>query len=422
MIRARGARSRGADLAQEVPRDRRRRRRGALGVGGGAAVFARDPSRPPRPTRRQRGDEELVLYNGRIHTMDAQNRIVSRRRHPQRPFRRGRQGHRPGTAAPIDLEAAPSSRASSSATSTSSASRTGPATTHPREHDVDRRGPAALAARRPDVPDGQWITVDRRLPPEPVGRAPHADARRARRSRARPAGAPLHALHRPVRDEQPRQGVLRRGRRGPSPPRLRQGEHRRRRPHRRGQLAGGPSNSALYHLRTLQTFDDKKRSTLDAMAYSAQVGLTAYLDDVLFPTPGPAPPDAGALEPRPLPDVRLVARAAPRGQDLRPAADELPPQPERSSPAGAEGAAEQPVPVLRRRHDDDRLDRRVGCSASALARSGWRRSGWWRRPAGGTRTASAASPSSTQVVNAYETVNAEFGIAELRWMVHHVRS
>jgi hypothetical protein len=54
---------------------------------------------------------------------------------------------------------------------------------------------------------------------------------------------------------------------------------------------GGPSASALFHLRRLQTFEDKKRSTLDAMNYSASVGLTAHLDQVLFPTPGPLHPN-----------------------------------------------------------------------------------------------------------------------------------
>jgi hypothetical protein len=40
----------------------------------------------------------------------------------------------------------------------------------------------------------------------------------------------------------------------------------------------------------MQTFDDKKRSTLDAMQYAASVGLTSHLDQVLFPTPGPLHP------------------------------------------------------------------------------------------------------------------------------------
>jgi predicted amidohydrolase YtcJ len=51
-----------------------------------------------------------------------------------------------------------------------------------------------------------------------------------------------------------------------------------------GTIAGGnPSqaNAALYHLRIRQTFDDKKRSALDAQAYSASVGITAVLDQTL---------------------------------------------------------------------------------------------------------------------------------------------
>ena len=54
---------------------------------------------------------------------------------------------------------------------------------------------------------------------------------------------------------------------------------------------GGPAASALFHMRRLQTFADKKRSTMDAMQYSVSVGLTTHLDQVLFPTPGPLYPN-----------------------------------------------------------------------------------------------------------------------------------
>jgi predicted amidohydrolase YtcJ len=40
-------------------------------------------------------------------------------------------------------------------------------------------------------------------------------------------------------------------------------------------------NRALYHLRIRQSFEDKKRSAVDAMAYSASVGITAVLDQTL---------------------------------------------------------------------------------------------------------------------------------------------
>jgi hypothetical protein len=56
-----------------------------------------------------------------------------------------------------------------------------------------------------------------------------------------------------------------------------------------GTLAGGnPSmaNRALYHLRIRQTFEDKKRSALDAQLYSASVGITAVLDQTLVATAG----------------------------------------------------------------------------------------------------------------------------------------
>src|SRR5918994_5936855 len=49
-----------------------------------------------------------------------------------------------------------------------------------------------------------------------------------------------------------------------------------------GMIAAGlQSTTALYHLRVRQTFDDKKRSTLDAMAFTAGVGVTALLDQTL---------------------------------------------------------------------------------------------------------------------------------------------
>jgi predicted amidohydrolase YtcJ len=48
-----------------------------------------------------------------------------------------------------------------------------------------------------------------------------------------------------------------------------------------GSMTNAMSNRALYHLRVRQTFEDKKRSALDAMAYTAQVGVTTNLDQVL---------------------------------------------------------------------------------------------------------------------------------------------
>lgn len=50
--------------------------------------------------------------------------------------------------------------------------------------------------------------------------------------------------------------------------------------------ASGASIAALNALRAIQTFDDKKRGTLDAMAYSASVGVTTNVDMGGFVIPG----------------------------------------------------------------------------------------------------------------------------------------
>ena len=49
---------------------------------------------------------------------------------------------------------------------------------------------------------------------------------------------------------------------------------------------GAPSLAALNALRAIQTFDDKKQGTLDAMAYSASVGVTTNVDMGGFVLPG----------------------------------------------------------------------------------------------------------------------------------------
>ena len=52
--------------------------------------------------------------------------------------------------------------------------------------------------------------------------------------------------------------------------------------------AGPPSMAALNALRAIQTFEDKKQGTLDAMAYSAMVGVTTNVDMGEFVEPGTA--------------------------------------------------------------------------------------------------------------------------------------
>src|SRR5688572_15614635 len=59
-----------------------------------------------------------------------------------------------------------------------------------------------------------------------------------------------------------------------------------------GAIAGGlPSTTGLYKLRLRQTLQDKMRSTQDAWAYSASLGLTAHLDQVGLATTAPLAPN-----------------------------------------------------------------------------------------------------------------------------------
>jgi predicted amidohydrolase YtcJ len=60
-----------------------------------------------------------------------------------------------------------------------------------------------------------------------------------------------------------------------------------------GALGGGfqtpnPTTQALFELRKLQTLEDQKRGTLDALRYAASLGITTHLDQGGFPAAGTA--------------------------------------------------------------------------------------------------------------------------------------
>jgi len=57
---------------------------------------------------------------------------------------------------------------------------------------------------------------------------------------------------------------------------------------------GGPSTNTLYLLRRLQTFEDKTRNALRTMAYSTSLGLTAWLDKSTIYALGPLHPRQGS--------------------------------------------------------------------------------------------------------------------------------
>lgn len=186
-----------------------------------------------------------------------------------------------------------------------------------------------------------------------------------------------------------------------------------------GFTGGGPSASALFHLRRAQTFADRKRSTLDAMQYSASVGLTTHLDQVLFPTPGPLHPSqvlSNLDQYRmydPWLDLHREGRTIIRLQMnfLQNQSDsELPELKERLRNqfqffgddmlrTGAIGEWAAPLASGAVWREAQRL----------VAQAGWRNENAVQNLAG-----------LRQVVEAYEAVNKEFDITQHRWVVHHV--
>jgi predicted amidohydrolase YtcJ len=186
-----------------------------------------------------------------------------------------------------------------------------------------------------------------------------------------------------------------------------------------GFAGGGPSASALYYLRLAQTFEDRKRSTLDAMNYSASVGLTAHLDQVLFPTPGPLHPSQilSNLDQYTMYDPWLELHR--EGRTII-----------RLQMNFLQNQSDPELPELKERlrnqfqffGDDMLMTGSIGEWAAPLgsgavwaeaqrlvAEAGWRNENSVQNLAG-----------LTQVVEAYEAADREFGISDLRWMVHHV--
>lgn len=214
-----------------------------------------------------------------------------------------------------------------------------------------------------------------------------------------------------------------------------------------GTIAGGnPSmaNRALYHLRLAQTFEDKRRSALDAMAFSAAVGVTTVLDQVLPATAG-ATLDPSLLPPQPtdalfrldhfrMYDAWLSLHAEGRAF-LRLQMNFL----HNQGYIAELGGLEQQLPELKERLKNqfpffgDDLLRTGGIGewaapfalpSNANGHAVWLESqrlvakARWRN-----ENAQGGSPTSTQnieqVVATYEQMEAEFGITDLRWGLQH---
>jgi predicted amidohydrolase YtcJ len=393
-------------------------RRGVLrgGALAGLAGLTGSAGASGRSSRGRIGDiDELVLVNGRIHTMDGRGSVVSSVGIREGEFvsvgshARGHLPHAPvidlrgRTVVPGVVEP--------HVHIVSLANRVGyhtPIESADTIADVQR----ILAARRPGVPAGQFITAMGGWHPNQF-----VDVRRV------PTRAELDAAvpDRPV--------MLFQSFTGPSvvnslgkaflesvtsplagPVAVADN----------GLIAAGlPSTTALYHLRVRQTFDDKKRSTLDAMAFSASVGVTANLDQVLFPTPGPLQPTQAlsnldhyrmydpwlALHREGKTIVRLQMNFL-HNQNL----PELPELNERLRNqfqffgdnmlmTGSIGEWAAPISAGPVWLEAQRL----------VAQARWR-----------NENSVQTLAQLQQVVSAYEQMDQEFGIKDLRWMVHHV--
>lgn len=200
--------------------------------------------------------------------------------------------------------------------------------------------------------------------------------------------------------------------------------------------AGSQSTTALYHLRVRQTFEDRKRSALDAMAFTASVGVTALLDQTLV---------AVATGPRdPQPTHALATLDHYRMYDAWLALH-------REGEAFVRlqmnflhnqgnipdlGGLESQLPELRERlknqfqffGDDMLRTGAIGEWAAPFALQATNPTGyqvWFEAQRlvaqAGWRNENAQSSVAAiqQVVEAYEAVDAELGIADLRWGLQH---
>jgi hypothetical protein len=186
-----------------------------------------------------------------------------------------------------------------------------------------------------------------------------------------------------------------------------------------GFTGGGPSASALFLLRRMQTFTDKKRSTVEAMRYSASVGLTSNLDQVLFPTPGPLHPNQilSNLDQYRMYDAWLDLHR--EGKTIV-----------RLQTNFLQNQSDPALPELK-----ERLRNQFQFFGDDMMRTG--AIGEWAAPLGsgaawseaqklvgqaGWRNENAVQNLAglRQVVESWEAVNRETNITQLRWVVHHV--
>ncbi|MEO8467427.1 MAG: amidohydrolase family protein [Gammaproteobacteria bacterium] len=390
-----------------------------LGAAGATAVAGAASGQPPPMSNT---DQVVALTNGRIHTIDGRGTVADHVVIRNSVFASVGGGRPPAGAHVIDLKGhtVVPGLVEPHVHIVSLANRPGYHTILENTTSI-KEVQEALAARRKDVPEGQWITsmggwhtnqwaehrhptlaeLDEAVPDRPVFLYERFTGPAAANSMAKKffdaadAGAPAHPDIKKI-------NVSATGAIGPA-----------------GFGTGGPSASALFLLRKLQTFADKTRSTLDAMNYSTSVGLTTHLDQVLFPTPGPLHPaqilsnlDQYTMY-DPWLDLYRKGKTTVRLQ--------------------INFLSNQADPALPELHE--RLRNQFQFIGDDMVRTG--AIGEWAAPisAGATwfeaqRLVAAKQwrnensvqtlAQLTQVVEAYEKMDQEFGIKDLRWAVHHV--
>jgi len=397
-------------------------RRGFLVAGAATAFTAGSlPSAGSRQIGEAPPNETLTLTNGRIHTMDAAGRIAGSVSIRNRRFI-ALDAAAPPDARVIDLggRTVVPGLVEGHIHSVSLANRPGYHTILENTRNT-LEIQEALAARRPDVPEGEWITsmggwhpnqwaehrhptlaeLDEAVPDRPVLLYERFTGPSVTNSLGKAWFDAMDAVP-PVHPDVVPVNVAEDGRIGAA-----------------GFGGGGPSATALYYLRRAQTFEDRKRSTLDAMRYSASVGLTAHLDQVLFPTPGPLHPSQilSNLDPYRMYDPWIELHR--EGRTLI-----------RLQMNFLQNQSDPELPELKERlrnqfsfFGDDMLQTGAIGEWAAPLGSGpvWLEAQRLVADAGWRNENSAGNLNAlTQVVEGYEAVNREFDITNLRWMVHHV--
>ncbi|MEO6080728.1 MAG: amidohydrolase family protein [Steroidobacteraceae bacterium] len=289
------ARDQGSADGTQAPRGMARRNFLAAGAAGVLAAVTRSTTSAvagesaPGPAARagatceNEGAPDIILTNGKIHTMDARNSIVSEVAIKNRRFLSvGRAPRKASCTRVVDLRGATvvPGMIEGHVHMVSLASRPGYHVVIENARNI-AEVQETLAQRRKDVPDGQFITAmggwtpnffaEKRLPT-----LKELDAAVPDRPVFLYGGGigRTNTLGKAWFEKQAMPVTI----------------------DAEGTAAGGQAaqhNLALYHLRVAQTFEDKRRSALDAMAYCARVGLTANLDQVFPPSAGPLTPRQG---------------------------------------------------------------------------------------------------------------------------------